>query len=145
MNKERVEKLIEYAHKPGHKFVWIYRGEGCRDPRLATNSMSPKFTGTWFTEYFGKAKDYAEASLENGSVESQIIACVVTQEMLDHRSDMQKGMGEINITFREEIEPKIVSEPVEEAPQAEDYLNQFVDYREYMKETRAEISDEKLG
>lgn len=141
-----MQKRIEYARRNGQKFVWVYRGEGKNDERFVTNSGSSVLNGTWFSESFLVAQRFVELSKTNGNTGQRIVACVVTEEMLSNRDEIDKGMKQINIVFVNEVSLREVTEPITGEPTSDDYLNQFVGYREFVEQQRERLFErEKIS
>ena len=124
MVAEYLQKVKEFAESEVvNGFAWVYRAEGDPDPKHI--SGDEKLAGTWFTPSFEFALGQVQKLQGKGTPNPHLVAMVVPKTFLNQRDQIQKGMNEINLIFRDRVNVRDVSEPILDEPNADAYVNQF--------------------
>lgn len=119
-----LEQVKEFAESErGNGFTWVYRAEGDLDPEHIAGDEN--LVGTWFTPSFEFALGQVQKLTGKRVPNPHLVAMVIPKSLLNERDQIQKGMNEINLMFRDRVKVRDVSEPILEEPNADAYVNQF--------------------
>lgn len=122
---EALEKIKAYAESEAQNgFAWVYRAEGDPDPKFASGGRE-NLAGTWFSPSFLFAKSMIRQLVNKEIPNPHLVAMVIPKSMLDRRGNLEKGMSEINLIFRNQVKVRPVEEEIDEIPSAASYVDQF--------------------